>query len=261
MSKEEFLDRLKKMGLTKEMLEYPAITERVTEVSESTEPNETFLIMPSEDHSSIIVGNNLKGESWSSKMIISKDGRSYTSAYSEHTRGSNWSEKREEVKIDEHGLLKSANVVTESYGPLDGGLSYTEEYKAEEGLFGEYVDYGFTSLKDMRTFGTPVKKSSYRSKETSISEIMKAYDIHAEHISSKYPELKEYYEKKRGSVERKAIIYSLIHGDESTIKLTEDDTKKLTETEVELVKRVKELMARQKSIRENNEERDERDDF
>ena len=95
MKKEEFLDKIKKLGLTKEMLGYPAIIERATELSEETEPNEDFLIMPSEDHSSTIVGNNSKGERWSSKMIISKDGRSYTSTYSEHTRGSNWSEKRE----------------------------------------------------------------------------------------------------------------------------------------------------------------------
>ena len=243
MNREECKNKLLSLGFNPDLLKKPAIFESCLEEYFDEDSRGSFAVL-SNDDGSYTVGKQFE-DHWTRSTTISAGGQSLKRNYVRSSKQfSDVTSVEEEIALTENGLLKAFNPSWESYGPLDGGLSGKDEASSHNNMLGTYLDFGFISSADYYKHRIQLSKDSYDypRQRLSMADVMAAYDEHHKAVTEIYPELDEYYKSRRTQVAKSAIVFAVVHGEESTLDVTQEDIDayNFTDSELELLEQLKE---------------------
>lgn len=236
---EELKQKLKQLGVPKELLENPAVLERFKiELKDNrTKGDLTFIV--SED--GYTLGKYDESSNHLTRFVkFDKDCRKFNASYTSYSTGNNFSDVEESALFDENGILQKYTMSYTSNGSLDGGLAGGNTYEADgKGYIhsdsgkDSYIDFGFLSAQDLTKYGILSKKSYFNDKKISLTEALEKFKMYSNLVLNKYPNLREFYEGKETEVIN-VITEECLANQNSLIIATTDELKSVGVTDREL---------------------------
>lgn len=231
-----FANSLREVGVPKEIINTPAIFESCFKDYCESGNNYVRLIERREDGVRVKIAD----------VEYAKVGNSFIKSYLMDSTydEDNWSDVKIIQELNKYGVAESLEYTSVSYGPLDGGLSYSYTLKRENGKIVRNVRGGESKKEEFLDLGSIDLETELLVLQDN-EKALDTFDHVAKEAVANYPELKEYYTELREDVVKQLAERDLPERD--------SESKESYEREIsQLKKQLDEANNRNKQLEESN---------